>query len=138
MPDVPSQLPPAGWFTDPKDRSQLRLWDGMAWSEFFQPTPVQSPPSRPVTQSVAIKPAAKSTACDCEVCHPRPSAVPDIRQTQTARGIGIAILPRMRIVVMPELEKGIRNSQSRLVAARPRTAKSVAHAGPVAPSGTHP
>jgi Family of unknown function (DUF6159)/Protein of unknown function (DUF2510) len=37
-PDVPMQLPPAGWYPDPGDSSYLRYWDGTAWTAHWAPT----------------------------------------------------------------------------------------------------
>lgn len=31
------ELPPAGWFPDPHDATQLRYWDGTAWTEHRSP-----------------------------------------------------------------------------------------------------
>lgn len=39
-------LPPAGWYPNPDDQSQLRWWGGTAWSNEVAPPPV-SPSSRP-------------------------------------------------------------------------------------------
>ena len=33
------QSPPAGWFADPQNPSQLRYWDGTAWTEHTHPNP---------------------------------------------------------------------------------------------------
>lgn len=31
------QLPPAGWYPDPKDQSVVRWFDGTQWTDFTQP-----------------------------------------------------------------------------------------------------
>lgn len=35
--------PEASWYPDPKDPSQIRYWDGDAWTEHVAPAPVPSP-----------------------------------------------------------------------------------------------
>ncbi|MDO8150190.1 DUF2510 domain-containing protein [Isoptericola sp. b408] len=30
--EAPTEAPPAGWYTDPSDRTQRRYWDGSAWT----------------------------------------------------------------------------------------------------------
>jgi len=34
-----TNLPPAGWFADPQNPSQLRYWDGATWTEHTHPNP---------------------------------------------------------------------------------------------------
>jgi hypothetical protein len=34
-----TQTPPAGWFADPDDPSQLRYWDGTRWTDHRAPKP---------------------------------------------------------------------------------------------------
>lgn len=44
-----SQQVPAGWYTNPEDPTQLRYWDGSAWTSYTTPDPtmLRSSPSPP-------------------------------------------------------------------------------------------
>jgi hypothetical protein len=46
-----TQTPAAGWFPDPEDATQLRYWDGAAWTEHRSPRPAVS--SDPLAQAGA-------------------------------------------------------------------------------------
>lgn len=36
--NVPSELPPAGWYPDPEDAARRRYWDGAQWTTHASPT----------------------------------------------------------------------------------------------------
>ena len=46
-------MPPPGWYVDPCDASVLRYWDGMSWTSYRQPYPVNQPRSAPNRPEVA-------------------------------------------------------------------------------------
>ncbi len=55
-------LPPASWQDDPEDATQLRYWDGSAWTEHrspkagtAQPTAAQASAAQPAAASVAVQ-----------------------------------------------------------------------------------
>lgn len=43
MPDYPTSVPAAGWYTDPSNASQERWWGGVEWTHDVRPTPVAAP-----------------------------------------------------------------------------------------------
>lgn len=55
---------PAGWYPDPQDPSQLRYWDGQAWTEHrspLPPSPGATPQSSP-GESSGLAPTTAATA----------------------------------------------------------------------------
>ena len=48
-----NQLPPAGWNPDPEDPSQLRYWDGAAWTEHRHPNPRHDDQTAPISSAAA-------------------------------------------------------------------------------------
>lgn len=53
---TPPQLPPAGWYADPRDQNQERWWSGEAWTDHIRsglPTP--PPPPAMTTANVPVQ-----------------------------------------------------------------------------------
>lgn len=59
-----SPTPPAGWFVNPEDESELRYWDGAGWTALRRvrapdgppPVPYGAAPAAPPNQQVAVRP----------------------------------------------------------------------------------
>ena len=59
------QTPPAQWFADPTNPSQLRWWDGRAWTEHVAPMtglPATRAAAQPVSPTVTMPPATATPA----------------------------------------------------------------------------
>lgn len=56
-----TSLPPAGWFPDPDDSSQVRYWGGSEWTEHRAPAVVTNPVN-PVLPAKAVKPTRPEKA----------------------------------------------------------------------------
>src|SRR4051812_43314888 len=56
MSNVPSALPPAGWYPDPAGPGSQRYWTGQAWS--METRPHFAPPVYPVSQRYHSAPTA--------------------------------------------------------------------------------
>jgi hypothetical protein len=52
MADGPTNLPPAGWYTDPSDAGQQRWWGGVSWTDHVQEIPFTPQPLLPASPGV--------------------------------------------------------------------------------------
>ena len=54
MPDYPTNVPPAGWYTDPSNPAQERWWGGVEWTHDVRPLAAALPssPALPTPQPV--------------------------------------------------------------------------------------
>lgn len=65
MTDQATRVVPAGWYEDPSDASQVRWWNGIAWTDHTQPKPELSRAAEPAaaTGSTATgRPRVRSTS----------------------------------------------------------------------------
>ncbi len=76
-----SNLPPAAWYPDPQDSSQLRYWDGGQWTDHRAPMQEGSP-ERLASDSVAAEGAASRTLSPPD---PHASAAFQHRTTQSSK-----------------------------------------------------
>lgn len=52
MPDYPTNVPPAGWYTDPSNPAQERWWGGVEWTHDVRPLAAPAPSPQPVLANV--------------------------------------------------------------------------------------
>ena len=65
MADAPTNLPPAGWYTDPADAGQQRWWGGVSWTDHVQEIPFVPEPvvlSRPAMREDPAEDSAVEVA----------------------------------------------------------------------------
>ena len=52
MPDYPTNVPAAGWYTDPSDPGQERWWGGVEWTHDVRPLAAPVPAPQPILANV--------------------------------------------------------------------------------------
>lgn len=65
MTDQATRVVPAGWYEDPSDASQVRWWNGIAWTDHTQPKPDLARPAEPAAttgSSTTGRPKVRSTS----------------------------------------------------------------------------
>lgn len=62
MTDSANLMPPAGWYNDPQDQSQLRYWDGDQWTDQTRPLPGTEPPQPEPPQPAPVARPAETAA----------------------------------------------------------------------------
>ena len=103
---------PAGWYTDPTNPLQERLWDGSEWIDRVrvrapvpapQPVPVEMPPPQPVQQSVVYSAPPVAETWDNLAADPWSSTAgevspPSVRNVVTQTQVDLRSYQRERLI----------------------------------------